>query len=247
MKVICPSCSEAVPVEDVNVVKIVAKCRSCNSVFKFDDQLGPSPTPAPRLAKVPVPLPAGLTLVEGTESAPVGEDYRTAPGSRVRGLRITRRWFGPQHVFTAFFCIAWDSFLVFWYGIAFKTHAPWLMFVFPIAHLAVGVGLTYSAIAGIFNKTVIEVRDGKLTVRHGPIPVWGNRTIPVEDVRQLYTEEIVGSKGAKSYTLQAILAQGPTVALAKDLKNPQQALFIERTVEEHLDIADEPVAGAFTG
>ena len=191
-----------------------------------------------------VPLPDGLVLTVGQPAPPA--DYRSAAGGSGE-LTLTRRWFGPQHLFMLFFCIAWDAFLVFWYGIAIKSGGPWIMFVFPIAHLAVGVGITYSALCGLLNRTVIQIKDGVLSVRHGPIPARGNRTIPVHEVRQLYTEEVVGSKGAKTYKLNAVVASGSAHALASDLSNPQQALFIERAVEDHLGLADQPVAGAFTG
>src|SRR5690606_5247899 len=76
------------------------------------------------------------------------------------GLVFTRRWFQPVFLFLAFFCLMWDGFLVVWYGIAFATlgtaKGPGLMmFVFPLIHVAVGVGLTYYTICGFFNRTEV--------------------------------------------------------------------------------------------
>jgi hypothetical protein len=44
-------------------------------------------------------------------------------------------------------------------------------------------------LAGFFNKTVIDVGQSMLLVRHGPIPWPGNRRLSTADVTQLYCEE----------------------------------------------------------
>ena len=72
-------------------------------------------------------------------------------------LIVSWRWWKAQFVFLLFFCIAWDAFLLFWYfgapsggGLIFK--------IFPIAHVAVGVGLSYYVLTGFVNHTTIAVR-----------------------------------------------------------------------------------------
>ena len=68
---------------------------------------------------------------------------------------------------------------------AFQVDAPWIMKVFPIAHVAVGVGLTYYTVAGFVNSTVLRVSEGQLAVRQGPFPWPGNRTLHTSDLDQL--------------------------------------------------------------
>lgn len=245
MRLACPSCGAAIPAEDVNVVRMVAKCRACHAVFRFDAQLTGAPAPAAPLAPaLAVALPPGIVVDRA--GGPMEGDYRT-PAGGVGELTITRRWFSPQTLFLLFFAIAWDSFLIFWYSAAITQGGPWIMFVFPIAHLAAGVWVTHTALSGLLNRTVLRIADGRLRVTHGPIPVRGNRDLPVDEVRQLYTEEVAGSKGSKRYTLHAVVATGPAIALASDLESSQQALFLERTIEEHLRLPDQPVAGSFRG
>ncbi|MBK8939554.1 MAG: hypothetical protein IPM79_18530 [Polyangiaceae bacterium] len=243
MRVTCPSCSAAVPAEDVNITRLVAKCRSCGAVFSFEDQVRAGPAAPPVQPLVPqVPLPPGIT-VEREGGPTTAGHYREAP-TNAGSLRITRRWFAPQSLFLTFFSLVWFGFLGFWYTTAFQAGAPWIMFVFPLLHVGVGLGVAYTALTGLLNKTLIELKDGVLSVRHGPIPARGNRTIPASDIRQLYTEQQVSSKGALTYDLNAVVARGPVVKLAKGLESSQQALAIERLVEEHLGIVDQPVAGA---
>jgi hypothetical protein len=66
-------------------------------------------------------------------------------------------------------------------------------------------------------------------------------------VRQLYTEQIVSSKGQRHYNVQIVVATGPTLTLVTDLQSPQQALFLEQRLESQLRIADQTLPGAFRG
>jgi hypothetical protein len=247
MRLHCPSCGQAIVAEDVNIARVVAKCRACNSVFRFEDQIAvavPEPRTAPA-ASVKVPLPDGIA-VEHDEALVVG-DYRST--ARPAGnLRIRRRWFHPRHLLMVPFCIAWDAFLLFWYATAVVANAPWIMFVFPIAHLAVGVGLTYSTLAGLMNHTVVSIAGDRLKVEHGPLPWPGNRDLASSAVRQIYSEECRprGRNAAVRYSINAIVDGGPTLALVKNLESARQALYVEQELEQRLGIADARVPGALS-
>lgn len=166
--------------ENVNIQALVAKCDKCGEVFRVTDHL----PPAPAAAEPPVRVPRPPTLVVRDDG-----DVRV----------IRRRWFRPALVFLLFFCIAWDSFLVFWYAMAVFAPAPGafslIAIIFPICHVAVGVGLTYSVIAGFLNKTYIGVTTEGLYVRHRPVPWYGNLNLPAADVREVYVE--------RTYTTQS--------------------------------------------
>jgi hypothetical protein len=232
----------------VNITRMVAKCRACQAVFAFDSQLRPAQAEAvqaPARALAPlmeVPMPAGIELQRDASVAPASGDYRTSPGGPGR-LRIVRRWYTPQHLFMLFFAIAWNSFMVVWITGALSSGAGIGPILFSTAHVAVGVWVAYTALTGLFNRTVIEVDRGVLSVRHGPIPARGNRDIALSDLRQLFTIESTGNKGARSYELHAIVSNGPTVTLAKGLTDSRQALYLERTIEDHVGIEDQPVVG----
>ncbi|HWF17928.1 MAG TPA: hypothetical protein VG754_01590 [Verrucomicrobiae bacterium] len=53
MKAVCPKCGREIPMEDVNVEKDIALCRSCNQTFSFADLVQESREPAIDLARPP--------------------------------------------------------------------------------------------------------------------------------------------------------------------------------------------------
>ena len=157
---------------------------------------------------------------------------------------ITRLWYTPKLFGLLFFCIAWDAFLVFWYALAIKGGSLFAM-IFPIAHVAVGVGLTYSLVAGFLNRTRIRVSPMEIGVRHSPVPWAGNKTIPRNEVEQLFCEY----RGGKSptYDVSVILSGGRRTKLVTGLETPDQALYVEQRLEDFLGIADRPVVGEMAG
>jgi hypothetical protein len=161
-------------------------------------------------------------------------------------LNITYRWWSAKYIFLLVFCIAWDSFLVFWYSMATKG-APLIMILFPIGHVAVGIWLTYYTIAGFVNRTVINVNRQWLSVTHGPIPWIGNKRIEIAQVMQLFAEEIRSHNNRSglsfSYQLNTLLRDNSKLKLLAGLPSPDIALFVEQNVEDYLNIEDQPVIG----
>jgi hypothetical protein len=232
---LCPRCGSAIPADDMNLANLVAKCRRCHEAFSFADQVSATGKPAPAAAPPQrVPRPPGLWVEEDG-------DHRC----------LVRRWFAPGLLFLVFFCIAWDGFLVFWYSMALTADAPWMWIavLFPIAHVAVGVGLTYGTVAGLFNSTVVEVHNGRLLVCHGPLPWPGNRDLDALEVRQLYCTEAqqwTRQSGTTSwpYALNAVLADGRTVPLLSDVQDKMMALFYKQQLEDWLCLKPGHVPGA---
>ena len=229
----CSSCGANFRKEDLNFDYGIATCRYCHAVTKL--RLASEPGSPARRERPQVPQPKGVAVEDLGHS-----------------LRITRRWFSPVFVFLLFFCILWDSILVFWYTMAVGGDAPgpFRLFacIFPILHVAVGVGLTYFTIAGFLNRTVIEAADGMLTIRHGPVPWPGNHNIPTDDVDQLYCEEHISrTKNGTSttYRLHAVLKDGRKLKLLDSLEQPDQALFVEQQLENHLRIPNREIAGEY--
>ena len=161
-------------------------------------------------------------------------------------LTFSWRWFSLQYIFLAFFCVAWDAFLCFWYGMALSSRgAPWIMIVFPIFHVAIGVGLTYYTLAGLFNHTTVRVDRRSFSVQHSPLPWFGAVDIPIQDLQQLYTQEKMSrdSQNPATYQLNAALKNGRKLKLASNLNDPDISFFIEQQIEHWLNIEDEAVFG----
>jgi hypothetical protein len=165
-----------------------------------------------------------------------------------QSARLVKRWFSFKYIPLAFFALAWDGFLVFWYGISLAAGAPWIMFVFPIAHLAVGVGITYYTLAGFINRTVLEVSRETISIWFEPLPWIGRKKLKTAELKQLFCKEkIIHSKNGSStqYMLYAITAANTQMKLLDGLDNSDTAIFLEQQLERWLNIEDRPVAGEF--
>jgi hypothetical protein len=90
MKIICPSCRVPVAAEDVALDTGLAKCRTCNNVFRFADD--------PALA-VPAVRPRPL----------VGRPPNVVASETNGELTVKYRWFSPKYIFMAFFCLFWNG------------------------------------------------------------------------------------------------------------------------------------------
>jgi len=188
----------------------------------------------------------GLAHPEPQSRGPAPQPAEIAVEREGRSLTLVRRWFSWKYIPLLFFCIAWDGFLLFWYSMAFSGKAPWIMIVFPMAHVAVGVWLTYSTVAGFFNRTYVEITPQEIAVWHDPFPWPGEATIATPAVKQIYCKEKV-SQGRRStsyhYDLYVVLSDGRARKLVSGLESPDVALFIEQQMEGWLRIPDRPVPG----
>lgn len=118
---------------------------------------------------------------------PEGLDFTATNDS----IRIRKKWFSLKTIPLVFFCIAWDSFLIFWYLNVTSTESPMdvMAIIFPIGHVAVGVGLTYFCIASFLNKTDIKITPSIFSVRTYPIPWIGNKELSVEALKGVVVRE----------------------------------------------------------
>ena len=105
-----------------------------------------------------IPIPEGLKITENSYE-----------------LVIERKWFSYAHIFTFFFSIAWNGFLFTFYTALMEGDAPMMFMLFPLIHVAVGIGLFYYSITGFFNKTRISGQKGVLGIRNFPLPWKGKK------------------------------------------------------------------------
>ena len=233
MKIHCPDCGQIIPAEQVNLESGFAKCLACNAVFDFKKRLGPrdqarATGDGPSISEpLVIPRPPRMRVEQFAGS-----------------WTVSWRWLSAQHFLMLFFCIAWDSFLIFWYKIAFSSHAPCIMVIFPVAHVAVGVGLTYSVLTGFLNRTRVKLGYGELSIRHGPLPWWGNQDIAANNIEQLYCQRSKMQKnGQFSWNLCAVLKKGEKVTLLTGFDSPDEAGYLVYELESRLHIVGRPVAG----
>lgn len=161
-------------------------------------------------------------------------------------VEIVRKWFGWQIVVMTGFAIFWDAFLINWYTQVVPRGDRMAMY-FPLVHVAVGIGITYYVVAGWCNRTHIVVGNGNVSVRHRPIPWFGNTKVDASNLRQLYAKEHVtrSRRGGESssYEVRAVTHDGRNMKLVSGLETSEQALYIEQEIERYLGIKDAPVVG----
>ncbi len=230
MKLDCPKCAAEIPAENMNLDRMVAKCAKCHSVFSFAERVSTVK------AKLPAPQPDKI-IVENL------------------GGQLTLRWhwFNWHILLVTGFAVFWNGIMFFGFGGAIFSGEADFFAVFPFIlfpHFWVGLAMIYYAISGYINKTTVNVDYDQLTVRHGPLPWWGNRHIEPSHIVQLYSKENRSNYRRNNvwsgnFEVHAILKQGKHQKLLSGLDSSEHALFVEQTIEEHLSIADYPVRGEY--
>ncbi len=224
----CPSCGAKVSVSD-DLTRY--RCEYCGNEHLIQHRQ--TPAQAPAAIRPVIGVPASVRIEKDGQSA-----------------RIVQRWFSFKYIPLLLFCVAWDGFLIFWYSLALGGGEPWIMAVFPIVHLAIGVSVTYTTLCGFVNRTVLEVTRDELAVWYEPLPWPGEKTIKVADLKQLYCKEKV-TRGENSttsqYQLYALTRDNRQVALVSNLDSADVALFFEQQIERWLKIPNQAVTGEFRG
>ncbi len=220
-QVYCVNCDAFIPAVDINIKTMAAKCASCDHIFSIAPPANPD-------SRSYFDFGMGSELsgaFDGEPPRPKRILVESGPGTE---LYLKKRWFSPAVIALLIFGIAWDSFLVFWYSIAFtQPDTPWIMIVFPIGHLAVGVAITYTAIAGLINTTHIIADKYSISVRHRPIPWFGNKEIDFKDIRRLAVERDTYNQHDTPTQQYKIMADvdGTEVKLLSGLE-PSEARYI---------------------
>lgn len=225
----CQSCGAPLDPDQVVERLAMARCSHCGAVFALETLRPATAAAGPSRKNRPkVPLPPGMQM----------QDFGSS-------LEITRRWFHPALFFAVFFCIVWNGFMIVWHTMAL-SHGAWFMSCFGLLHTAVGVAILYGTLAGFLNTTVIRVQQGLLEVRSGPLPWPGNKTLPADELEQIYCQEHVSrNKNGSQTSYQVLCLRRGNVreTLLKGCSSAEQALFIEQELERFLHLEDRPITG----
>lgn len=158
---------------------------------------------------------------------------------------IRRTWKSAAAYFLIVFALLWNAFIVFWMALAIGDGAL-TMAAFGSIHVAVGLGLIYFTIAIFLNKTDIRIDTYNLSVKHHPMPWFGQIQIPVEKVQQVYCKKKV-TRGKNSthvtYEVFSLDRNNRKKKLLSGLKDSDQARFIETEIEKTLGIKNQSVIG----
>jgi hypothetical protein len=113
--------------------------------------------------------------------------------------------------------------------------------------VAIGLFFVYATLAILLNRTIIKVTSEFITVRHGPLPWWGNRSLPIDELEELYCYKHTRRDSVSVwYSVNALTKGAKKVDLVTDLHNVAEALFIKQELKRWLKIDDDGVGRAFS-
>lgn len=241
-QIVCTACSAPIPADDVELSSKLARCRKCNSVFEIGPQLRDDDAVRRRELHPPTNVRVIRGHLEPRRGDVGGEEgYRSRIATPPSDVEIEVRWFRPTAIFTMLFAILWCGFLVVWYSIALGTPSPGgLMLWFPLLHVAVGVGLAYSSLAMLLNRTRITLGNGRMRTTHGPVPWRGASDLDTATIRGFYAESKTtrGKRGSSTMTWSvcADVEGNPRQALISGLSSEEEARFLSRALAEQLGV-----------
>ncbi len=220
---VCRGCGAPLAKTAMDATRGMAVCGYCGVINRLE-----LPTPPPLQPVAPtIPARPDFPLPPGVQVYQVGEV-----------LQIVREWRNASHIFLLGFGVFWLVFTV-----------PFLLFflIFALPFIGIGIFMLYWGLAGVLNKTTIQIGQGWLVINHDPLPWLGAKRIETTNIVQLYTKEHISysrnSGPNRTYQIYVILHDRTQQDLLKDITDPQQALYIEQQIERYLGIADHPVSG----
>lgn len=230
----CRRCFAEYRSDDVDLKLALARCQFCKTVTDLGGR-------SVQLPSNPAPV-----VVEKVERQ-VPRPERYSLSQTASGIVIHWRWFGAHVIPMAFFAAVWCGFLVFWNTTAIASGAS-MMALFSVLHVGVGLYLILNVLAGFLNSTTITVSHGEVELKTAPIHflVAKNVRLTASNVDQFFCEMRVrhGKHSVTyTYTLCAVSKDGKKLRLIKNLRQPDEALWMEYELEKALGIADRPVPG----
>ncbi|MEM1415265.1 MAG: hypothetical protein AAGH15_10205, partial [Myxococcota bacterium] len=200
--------------------------------------LAPTPAATPR-----VPRPRAwieVTPPPDPNALPPPMDYRESAKAPVDDLVLTRRWFGAHILFLALFTVFWCGFLVVWYGSALtQEDTPLMMVLFPLGHVAVGVGLAYYVLASFVNRTTVHATERSLTITKGPLPWPGNQTVDVAGLRRFYGATTSTKVNGRRLAQLSADIGGTKRKILKGIRSLDEAEWLAQRLAEHYGVPHE--------
>lgn len=225
----CPKCSHEIIADDINIDKAIAKCKNCNNVFTFEDEVN-----SPMRSRKEIFLPEEIEIDAYQDELTLFYKWRKAKG------------ISP---FFIFFGLVWNGMMIP-FVIAAIVSGSLMMLLGISLHLMVGIGFLIYIITRLLNTTYITVDDYELSIEHRPfkIPfIAQNQYYDVRNIKQLYSKKYVSHQtngvNVYAYAVHAQMIGGKEVKIIGGFKQKNKALFIEQEIELFLGVKDEKVAG----
>ncbi len=230
----CDLCGATLQPGDVQPELLCVRCSSCHGIYGLlrsdaEELLGRPATPPP--ASTPEPLDSRWTVSREGEV-----------------LRLSWSWYEPSIWVMVIACLVFASLgvgglldMVKFKGNTSGQDGGLMM-------LGMSLISGYVCLLSLVNRTSITAsRQTGLEVRHGPLPSFHlSRTLEMRDIRQLYGKHHPHPRRDREfYELRVLLADGSNKRLLSNRHTAEQVLFLERMLEDHLGVRDQPVPGEF--
>lgn len=160
-------------------------------------------------------------------------------------FRIEKKWFSKKSKYIIGLTVAWNASLAYsaWLSLAEASSLKWVLISSFAFSGILGLGLVYRSAQEIFNITTILIKNNKLVVATMPISTAPVKVYQVADIQRftLWKPHLGKQHGHPIFTfgVDVSLKNGNVEKLcpASDLN---EALYIEKTIEEFLSIEDAP-------
>jgi hypothetical protein len=250
----CPRCNGQIQAEDANLSTLVARCRMCQEVFRFADQLGPLTTiPSDGHVRKPENV-----VVEDRIYGPVRRIWWKWCDSRAAFLFITVLiacgWICPILIVQP--AIEFESRVAEMEKQFANVHRPaaveyndwhrlrgFLLFAAIALPIAIGAAFTYVGVACFTNRTAIELDENTLVVRRGPVPLLCNYTYPIKEIQSVSLDvESFWVKGVlrQRFDVRVVTRDGRRQPLLELVQTPEFGRYIAGRLQEWL--SEERVA-----
>ena len=117
----------------------------------------------------------------------------------------------------------------------------WGLIILTLLLLVVSLCAVYLALVWVFNRSTIEIGQGRLVVKQGPFPYARHRNLGMANIRQIYIIRRERRFGFY-YRVYALTKDDLHRALLT-VENGEIALYLEREIERFLGIEDQVVRG----
>jgi hypothetical protein len=149
-------------------------------------------------------------------------------------ITLTERWFSWTSVVMAPFCILSDAAVVGVYALMPKGDIALPAFLALLPGILLALWASYYVLARLVNRTVVRVTASELSLRHGPLPWPGNRSLLVQHVKEFHCGQRASRNYAgdvwETYTLNAVLEDGRQVELLHKIGSPGAAHLLGQQV-----------------
>ncbi len=225
---ICPNCGKTIPVDDMNVARDIALCRSCNQVHSLSELVdNHALDPKVDLHRPPKGCwhrPSGM-------GEAVGASHRSLLMA-LPLLGVALFWNGIVSVFVLLAVAATLHLLNVnvpeWFpapkmnGKTMGTGMTIFLWIFLTPFIVIGAGMIGGFLSCIAGKTVVRVERGRVGIATGIGPLCWTRRFDASDLKKIRIVETRNDNGSDSKEIVAELKSGRSLKFGSMLRDERR-------------------------